>query len=74
MQCSKLFISFDSLLDVHQDVRVEARCWPSPLLSIAGADRGIADFFDAIRATYVGNVVAKFERAGVCDNGLETIF
>lgn len=76
MQCfdePMLQIPVDSLLNVHQDVRVETRCWPSPLLSITVADRGIADLFDAVGTTYIGDVVTKLERAGVCDNGLEAV-
>jgi hypothetical protein len=61
------------LLDVHQNVRIESRCRPPPLLSVAVSDRRVADLLDAVGAPYVGDVMTKLERARVSDDSLKAV-
>lgn len=63
----------DLLLDVHQNVWIEAGCWSPPLLRIAVSDRGITDLLNAISTSDVGNVVTKLEGARVGNDGLKAV-
>ena len=48
-----------SLLDVDQDVGVEIGCWSLPFSGTAVHDRVITDFFDAVGAANVSDVMSE---------------